>query len=71
VQPSLRFVEQTVGLVRLARRDRRRQPAALPEVVVVDLRDRGAEAVLQLRLRRLDVLALSLERACLGKVELD
>jgi hypothetical protein len=39
--------------------------------VVVDLRDRGAEAVLELRLRREDVLALPFERAGLREVELD
>src|SRR5205085_1849012 len=45
--------------------------APLPEVVVVDLGDRGAEAILELRLRRLDVLALALQRAGVRKVQLD
>src|SRR5581483_12053452 len=44
---------------------------ALPEVVVVDFRDRRAEALLQLRLRRLDVLPLSLQRPRLGEVQLE
>jgi hypothetical protein len=39
--------------------------------VVVDLGDGCAEAVLQLRLGRLDVPALALEGARLRKVELD
>jgi hypothetical protein len=38
---------------------------------MVDLRHRGPEAVLELRLRRGDVLALALQRARLGEVELD
>src|SRR6185436_18955204 len=42
-----------------------------PQLVVVDLRDGRAETILQLRLRRLDVLPLPLQRARLGKVELD
>ena len=50
---------------------RDRQRRALPELVMVDLGDRGTEPVLELRLGRLDVLALALERARLREVELD
>src|SRR5204863_1485266 len=55
----------------LPRRAREHEPRALPEVVVVDLGDRGTEALLQLRLRRLDVLALALQRPRVGEVQLD
>src|SRR5438067_11217850 len=55
----------------VARDTREGQPRALPELVVVDLRDRSSEPLLQLRLRRLDVLALALQRARLRAVELD
>jgi hypothetical protein len=49
---------------------RESQPRALPEVVVVDLGDRGAETVLELRLGRFHVLALALERSTLREVQL-
>ncbi len=45
--------------------------AALPELVMGYLGHRGAEAILELRFRRKDVLALSLERPRLGKVQLN
>src|SRR4051794_33467596 len=58
--------------------DRRRSPhessgerGALPQVVMVGLRDGGAEAALQLRLQRDDLLALALEAPVAGKVKLD
>src|SRR3954453_19736759 len=58
--------------------DRRRSPhesggerGALPQVVMVGLRDGGAEAALQLRLQRDDLLALALEAPVTGKVKLD
>ena len=38
---------------------------------MVDFGDGGAEAVRELRLRRLDVLALALQRACVGEVQFD
>ena len=44
---------------------------ALPQLLVVDLRDRGAEALVELRLRRLHEPPLPLERAALGEMELD
>ena len=47
-----------------------REARALPELVVVDLRHRGAEAPLELRLDRQQLLALALERAVLGEVQL-
>jgi hypothetical protein len=55
----------------LARDARDRQPRALPEVVVIDLGDGGAEAMLELCFGRLDVLALALERAGLREMEVD
>src|SRR3954463_10014403 len=57
VQEAERAVEQSVELVVLARDTGEGQPCALPELVVVALRHRRAEAILQLRLRGLDVLA--------------
>src|SRR5690242_21117463 len=47
-----------------------RQPCALPELVVVDLRDGRSEAALQLRLRGQQLLALALQGAVLGEMEL-
>jgi hypothetical protein len=50
---------------------RDRETRALPELVVIDLCDGGSEAVLELGLRGLDVLALAFERAAFGEVQLD
>ena len=47
------------------------QPRALPEVVVVDLGDGSAESLLQLCLRRFDVLTLALQRPGFREVQLD
>src|SRR3712207_4195603 len=71
VQVALDVVEKPCGLAVLARDAGDGEPRALPEVVVVDLRNRRAEAVLELRLRRLDELPLPLQRSRLGEVELD
>ncbi len=46
------------------------EACALPDLVVVDLRHRCADAVLQLRLRRADVVPLLLQRMRLGEMEL-
>ena len=51
----------------LARDARHRQPRSLPEVVVVDLCHRRAEAVLELRLRRLQCLRFPLSEPASGK----
>src|SRR4051812_18820123 len=71
VQVSQRAVEQPVELVMLARHAGQRQTSSLPELVVIDLRDRGAETVLQLRLRRQHMLALPLQRPGIGEVQVD
>src|SRR5215471_3906521 len=71
VQPPLRVVEQAVQRAHLACGAGHRQPAPLPQIVMVDLGDRCAEPVLQLRLCRQHVLALALQRPGVGKVELD
>jgi hypothetical protein len=47
------------------------QRGPLPEIVVVYLGDGGAEAIPELRLGRGDMLALSLQRAGLGEMQLD
>src|SRR4029078_3100840 len=56
VEPAQCTVEQAVELPVLPRDTGERQAGALPELVVVDLRHRRAEAVLQLRLRGLHML---------------
>src|SRR5919197_1100489 len=71
VQVALRLVEEPLRLPRLAGDARDRQPRALPQLVVVDLRDRRAEPVLELRLRRPDELPLPLQRPGLGEVQVD
>jgi ankyrin repeat protein len=47
-----------------------RQPRPLPHVVVIDLRDRRADAVLEMRLGRAHVVALLLQRVRVRKVQL-
>src|SRR5438094_3755411 len=70
VQIADRLFEQLLRLAVLAGDAGHGQPGALPEGVVVDHGHRRAEAVLELRLCRLDVLPLSLQRSSLGEVEL-
>jgi hypothetical protein len=48
VQVALRLVEEALRLPEVARDAGEREPGALPELVVVDLGDGGAEAVLEL-----------------------
>src|SRR6266516_2577946 len=69
-QPALGLVEQPLDLPVLARDTRSRDARALPDIVVVDLRDGRADAVLELRLRGAKVLALFLQRVRLREVEL-
>src|SRR3954469_3209908 len=69
-EKSLGAVQQLVELPVPPRDAGEGDPRALPELVVVDLRDRRAETPLQLRLHREQLLALSLERAVLGEVQL-
>jgi hypothetical protein len=71
VQPALGAVDQLVEVAHLAGRARHDQPAALPEIVVIDLGHGRAEAVLELRLRRFDVLALAFQRPRFREVQLD
>src|SRR5262249_31181448 len=68
---ALGAVQQLLHLVVVACDARQRQPRALPQLVVVDLGYRGSEALLELRLGRLDVPALALQRARLREMELD
>src|SRR3954469_7866176 len=51
--------------------ERRRERAALPQVVVVGLRDGGPETLLQVRLQRLHLLALALQAVVFRQVEVD
>src|SRR5215831_5819004 len=51
-EPAFRLVQQPDDVVVLPRHARRRDPRPLPDVVVVDLGHRGADTVLELRLRR-------------------
>src|SRR5689334_5690064 len=50
VQVANRLLEQPLGLAVLARHAGDRQLRSLPLLVMVDLRHRGAEAILELRL---------------------
>src|SRR3990172_5063192 len=68
---ALGAVEELLHLAVAASDAREREASTLPDVVVVHLRHRGAEAPLQLRLRREELLALALEGVVLGEVELD
>src|SRR4051794_22848819 len=56
---------------RVAPDQRRGDRGALPEVVMVGLRNGGAEAPLQLGLERLELLALALEAAVVREVDVD
>jgi hypothetical protein len=69
-KPALRARREILRAARVPGRERGRDRRPLPELVVVDLGDRGAESVLELRLRREDVLALALQRPRLGEVQL-
>src|SRR5581483_2592915 len=71
VQPAISVVEELVELSHLTGGTREQESGPLPEGMVVDFCYRRAEALLQLRLRRLDVPPLSLQRPGLGKMELD
>ena len=70
-EPPLGLVEQPGGVARLARHTRERQPCPLPHVVVVDLRDRAADAVRELLLHGTELHPLLLERMALREVELE
>jgi len=70
-QPAFRAVPQLLGFVGGTRDARNGERGPLPEIVVVDLGDRGAEAIPELCLGRGDVLALPLQRAGLGEMQLD
>src|SRR4051812_18793079 len=69
-QPALGLVEQPLDLPVLTRDTRGRDARALPDVVVVDFRDGRADAVLELRLRGANIVALLLQRVRLREVEL-
>jgi hypothetical protein len=68
---ALGAVEELLELTVPARDAGHGQRGPLPEIVVVDLGDGGAEAIPELRLGRGDVLALPLQRAGLGEMQLD
>src|SRR5438552_11729313 len=69
-QPALGLVEQPLDLPVLAGDARRGDASALPGVVMVDLGHRSADAVLELRLRRAQVVPLLLHPVRLRAVEL-
>src|SRR5207253_1866034 len=70
VQVPNRLLEELLDFVVLARHAGNGQPGSLPELVVVDLRDRDTEAVLELRFCGLDELALPLQRRGLREMKL-
>jgi uncharacterized protein len=69
-EPAVRLVEQPFDLAMLARDTRDREPRALPDLVMVDLGDGSADPVLELRLRRADVVPLLLQRVRVREVQL-
>jgi len=68
-EEPLGLVEQQLGVAVVARHGRERQPRALPRVVVVDL-GHGRAHVLEPLLGRAQEVALLLQRAAGGEVEL-
>src|SRR5262249_827805 len=70
-QVALNRIEVCLQLRMLAAHARHGKRRPLPEVVMIDLGDRCAEALVQLRLCRLHVLPLALQRPVLGEVQLD
>src|SRR3954470_12920130 len=60
-QPALRAGCELLGLVRAAGHARDREGGPLPEVLVIDLRNRRSEAVPQVVLRRAHEVALALQ----------
>ncbi len=69
-EPALGVVEKPRDFAMLPRDAGDRDPRALPHVMVVDLRDRCSDAVLQLRFRRTEVVAFLLQRMRFGEMEL-
>ena len=69
-EPALGAVEELLDVPVPAADASERDPRTLPELVVVDLGDGGAEAILQLRLRGADEMPLALQRPRLGEVQL-
>src|SRR4051812_13124803 len=51
--------------------ERRREGRPLPEVVVIGLGDGGAKALLQVRLQRVELLALALEARVVREMQVD
>jgi hypothetical protein len=68
---ALGAVEQLLELAMPARDAGHGQRGPLPEIVMVDLGYRGAETIPELCFGRGDVLALPLQRAGLGEMQLD
>jgi hypothetical protein len=68
---TLDAVGGALQLIERAGGQRRRQGGPLPAIVVVDLAHRRAEPVVQLALERGQLLALSLQIAVGGEVEVD
>ena len=69
-EPALGLVEETLDLAMLAGDTRDGETRALPHVVVVDLGDGGADAVLELGLRGAHEMPLLLQRVRLREVQL-
>lgn len=70
-EPSLRGIEQAVGVACIARDAREREARTLPHVVVVDLRDRAGNSVYELCLDRPQMHALLLQGVTLREEELE
>jgi hypothetical protein len=68
---ALEVVRRPPQRSRVAPRERGRERGALPEIVMIGLGDRGAEAPLKLSLEREQLLPLVLQRMPLGEVKVD
>ena len=68
---ALGLVEPLAERGRVPIDDRERQARALPQLVVVDLGDRGARPSLEIALQRQQLAPLALERCAFGKMQIE
>jgi hypothetical protein len=71
VEPSLYPIGSALGLLKPAAADHREERGTLPRVLVIDLADGRAEALLQGRLDGLQLSSFALQRAGVREVEVD
>src|SRR5437016_2265899 len=68
---ALHVIRRSIERAGVAADEARGQRRALPQVVMIGFRHRGAEALLELGLQRQQFLPLPLQRAVLGEVQVD